>query len=338
MIKIVAVISLLSTHLVSYAAGFVLNNPYPSIESMQKDYYTSFTEQPKTLDPATSYTTNESQFLGQIYEPVLQYDYLKRPYTLVPLTATAMPEVVLYDKAGNRLSSSAEGEVASSVYTIHIKPGIMYQPHPAFAKNALGDDEYLNLPSQFLEKNYINQLSDFKHSGTRELVAEDYVYQIKRLANPHVNSPIYGLMGAHIKGFFDFAATLPDKKKSPGFLDLRKYPLRGVRLIDRYTYEVTLNGEYPQFIFWLAMSFFAPIPWEVDRFYAQPGMAENNLTLAWYPVGTGPFMLTENNPNRRMVLSKNPHYREEFFPSNGTEDDIKNGMGCVCSNLRADSI
>jgi oligopeptide transport system substrate-binding protein len=26
-------------------------------------------------------------------------------------------------------------------------------------------------------------------------------------------------------------------------------------------------------------------------------MAEKNLTLDWYPVGTGPYMLVENNPN-----------------------------------------
>lgn len=325
LIKITALITLIFMNPFLYAAGVVLNNPYPSSESTQKDYYSSFTEQPKTLDPATSYTSNESLFLGQIYEPVLQYDYLKRPYTLVPLTAAVMPKVVLYDKLGKRLNSSLEGEVASSVYTIHIKHGIMFQPHPAFAKDTQGEYEYLNLPAQFFEQHDIHQLSDFKHMGTRELTAEDYVYQIKRLADPYVNSPIYGLMGEHIVGFLEYATTLPDRKQHPGFLDLRTYPLTGVRLIDSTTYEVTLKGEYPQFIFWLAMSFFSPIPWEVDRFYTQAGMRENNLTFSWYPVGTGPFMLTENNPNRRMVLTKNPNFHEEYFPSEGSEEDKAHG-------------
>ena len=70
-------------------------------------------------------------------------------------------------------------------------------------------------------------------------------------------------------------------------------------MIDRYHYQIKLKGFYPQFIYWLAMPFFAPIPWEAVYFYSQKGMAERNITLDWYPVGTGPYMLTENNPNQR---------------------------------------
>jgi oligopeptide transport system substrate-binding protein len=31
-----------------------------------------------------------------------------------------------------------------------------------------------------------------------------------------------------------------------------------------------LRGKYPQFVYWLAMPFFAPVPREVDRFYSSP--------------------------------------------------------------------
>ena len=43
----------------------------------------------------------------------------------------------------------------------------------------------------------------------------------------------------------------------------------------------------------MAMTFMAPMPWEADAFYAQPGMADNGLSLDQWPVGTGPFMMTE---------------------------------------------
>ena len=297
--------------------ALVLNNPYTQAESTQKIYYASFAEQPKTLDPATSYASNEYQFIGQIYEPVLQYDYLIRPYKLIPLTASVMPEVRRYDKEGRLLTSSAIA--AMSVYTIHIKSGVLYQPHPALA------GQYDALSTDYLQQHDINQLSDFKQTGSRELIADDYIYQIKRLASPRVNSSIYGLMSDHIVGFREYASTLPDKMQHPGFLDLRDYPLSGVRLIDRYTYEIILKGEYPQFMFWLAMPFFAPVPWEADKFYAQPGMAEKNLGFGWYPIGTGAFMMTENNPNSRMVLVKNPNFRVEYFPSTGNEMDRKKG-------------
>ena len=51
--------------------------------------------------------------------------------------------------------------------------------------------------------------------------------------------------------------------------------------------------------------------------FSQPGMAERNLTLDWWPVGSGPFMLSENNPNSRMVLSRNPNYRQDSLPVRG---------------------
>ena len=42
--------------------------------------------------------------------------------------------------------------------------------------------------------------SDFPSVGSRELVAADYVYQVKRLASPETPSPVYGLMSEHIVG------------------------------------------------------------------------------------------------------------------------------------------
>ena len=107
---------------------------------------------------------------------------------------------------------------------------------------------------------------------------------------------------------------------------LRQYELPGATVIDDYTFEITLKQKYPQFIYWLSMYFFAPLPWEADFFYAQPGMADNNITLDWYPVGTGPFMLTENNPNLRMVLERNPNFRGELYPADGEPGDEALGL------------
>ena len=83
------------------------------------------------------------EFTGQIYEPPLQYHFLKRPYTLVPLTTEAMPAVRYWDKAGHELSATAPPEtIARASYDIRIKPGIRYQPHPAFALLPNGQPRY----------------------------------------------------------------------------------------------------------------------------------------------------------------------------------------------------
>ena len=115
------------------------NDPYPAKERGQNSLYSAFTERPKHLDPAQSYTEDESTFTAQIYEPPLQYHYLKRPYTLIPASAASVPIPVYYDATGKVLPANAPSHaIAFSVYEIRIRPGIRYQPHPAFARSTTG--------------------------------------------------------------------------------------------------------------------------------------------------------------------------------------------------------
>ncbi|MCE5182598.1 MAG: ABC transporter substrate-binding protein [Betaproteobacteria bacterium] len=304
------------------------NSPYSASEEGKNISYSSFSERPKHLDPAQSYSSNEITFTGQIYEPPLQYHYLKRPYELIPLAASELPKPLFLDAQGKPLAANAAPEkIAFSVYDIHIKPGIRYQPHPAFARDAQGEFLYHHLAPADLAK--INKLADFRQTGTRELEAADYVHQIKRLAHPKLSSPIFGLMSEYIVGLKEYAQELAKAQKAlaPGAtLDLTRYPLAGVEVVDRHTYRVRLKGKYPQFLYWLAMPFFSPIPPEADRFYSQPGMVEKNLTLDWFPVGTGPYMLAENDPNRLMVLERNPNFHGETYPTEGEPGDAAAGL------------
>lgn len=307
--------------LLSACSGGLWNNPYPASDRGKSIFYSAFTERPKHLDPAQAYSANEYDFLAQIYAPPLQYHYLKRPYQLVPLAASAMPTVRYLDRHHKPLPDTAPAKkIAFSVYEIHIKPGMRYQPHPAFAP------EYDHLTPDDLRS--IHALSDFPHTGTRTVTAADYAYQIKRLADPLLHLPIFGVMSDYIVGLNEYAATLQQavKQHPDAFLDLNKYPLRGVQVVDEHTYRIEVYGKYPQFEYWLAMPFFAPMPPEAERFYAQEGMRERNLTLDWWPVGSGPYYLSENNPNQRMVLTRNPYYDSETYPSEGEAGDAAAGL------------
>ena len=303
------------------------NNPYPGSATQANVLYSAFSERPKHLDPARSYSSNEVEFTGQIYEPPLQYHFLKRPYTLIPLTAEAVPQPRYFDASGNALpDDAASARIAESMYEVRIKPGVQYQPHPAFARDAAGRYRYHALDAVAVAGK--SQVSDFQHTGTRELVAADYVYQIKRLANPKLSSPIFGLMAEHIVGLKALGESLEKavKAQPDAALNLNDFPLAGAEVVDRYTYRIRIKGKYPQFIYWLAMPFFAPVPWEAEVFYAQPGMVEKNLTLDWQPVGTGPYYLAENDPNRRMVLKKNPNFHGETYPVDGDAADQQAGL------------
>jgi oligopeptide transport system substrate-binding protein len=307
------------------------NDPYPRDQSMGNIVYSAFSERPKHLDPVRSYSSNEYTFIAQIYEPPLQYHFLKRPYELVPLSAVEVPAPTFVDADGKALPADAPVQrIANSEYLIRIRQGILFQPHPAFAKDEDGKYRYLALTESDLGG--INRLSDFPYSATRELMAEDFVYQIKRLAVPWLHSPIAGVMSEYIVDFdelkkrIEAAVPVSDPGAERPFLDLRDFPFAGAVAVDRYSYRIRIKGKYPQFAYWLAMPFFAPMPWEADRFYAQPGMKRRNISLDWYPVGTGPFWLRENNPNLRMVLERNPNFHRERYPTEGMPEDEAAGL------------
>src|SRR3954471_11175811 len=145
-------IALLFLPLVLQGCGEVWNDPYPAAERGRSILYTSFSERPKHLDPVQSYTEDEARFTQQIYEPLLQYHYLKRPYELVPLTTLEVPK-----------AREIEGG-KYSVYDIRIRPGILYQPHPAFVAENFS-----------LERAKVEKLKSPYElpAGTRALTADD---------------------------------------------------------------------------------------------------------------------------------------------------------------------
>jgi oligopeptide transport system substrate-binding protein len=321
--------------------GEIWNDPYAASERGGNTLYSSFIDRPKTLDPARSYTSDEWGFIQQIYESPLQYHYLKRPYELIPQAATEVPRPRFFDAEAKELPADAPAErVAFSEYEVRIQPGIMYQPHPAFARDERGNALYLALDEKEIQSKFT--LTDFPRTGTRELIADDFVYQIKRLAHPRLVSPIFGHISEYVVGLKELGSALKAENdrlvkehgerfgsadKGLPWLDLRRFPLTGVTVVDRHTYRIRIKGKYPQFVYWLAMPFFAPVPVEGDQFYSQRGMNEGrNLTFDWFPIGTGPYMLVEHNPNARMILERNPNFRGEAYPSEGAPGDAEAGL------------
>lgn len=332
------------TSLTLTACTEVSNNPHNAGAEVENTLFAPVIKQsPKHLDPTSSYSNPETPFTYQVYEPLYGYHYLKRPYELVGRAAQAVAVPRYLGKAGQVLSAEAPGDsIAETVFDIKIRPGIKFAPHPAFAKNANGDYVYHHLKPADVADKY--QITDFAQTGTRELTADDYVYAIRRLATPRVTSPSFSIMADYIVGLKEYGEKIvqADKKlrshltptdRDLPFLDFRDYAFDGAQALDKYTLRIRVKGKYPQFKYWLAMTFFAPIPWEAEKFYAQPGMAEKNLSLNYWPVGTGPFMLTEFTENRRLVLLRNPNFRGEPYPCEGEPGDKEKGYLDDCGKM-----
>ena len=316
------------------------NNPYPVGAERTNTLFYSFDERsPRYLDPTASYSNPETAYTFQIYEPLYGYHYLKRPYQLVPKAAAQVVKPHYLDKNGQPLGDDAAAElIAESVYDIPIKPGMRYQPHPAFALDAQG--KYLYHSDHALSHAELGDRRspfDFAQQGTREVVADDFVYALKRHATTRIEAPVYAVFAEYVIGLKDYAALikqqdakllagLPTDLRDKPFLDFRRWALAGASAPDKHLLRIRLKGKYPQWNFWMALPFIAPIPWEADAFYAQPGMNEAGLSLNQWPVGSGPFMMAEFVRDRRHVMVRNPNFHGETYPCEGMPGDQEAGL------------
>ena len=66
------------------AASACTNDPYPAADGLEKILYQPFDDPPKTLDPQVAYSVVDHMVIGYVYDTLLGYDYLKRPFTLIP--------------------------------------------------------------------------------------------------------------------------------------------------------------------------------------------------------------------------------------------------------------
>ena len=83
---------------------------------MRKVLRAAFQSSESKLDPQGESGSGDGAIMDNVFDALLQYDYLARPSRLRPRTAVALPE------------SNADG----SRYTIRVKPGIFFSPDPAF--------------------------------------------------------------------------------------------------------------------------------------------------------------------------------------------------------------
>lgn len=317
------------------------NNPWPDGSASTNTLFTAVLEaSPRHLDPVASYWSNDTPYSYQIYEPPYGYHYLKRPYELVPKSAAAVVKPRYLDKDGKPLPEDAPGEiVAESIYDVPIKPGILFQPHPAFARDEQGRYRYHAMkPGELGSRRSPLQ---FEHQGTRELVAEDFVYALKRQATTRITTPIFSTFAQYVVGLADYGKLIraEDARLRAGedpasldkpFLDFRRWPLAGASAPSKHLLRIRIKGKYPQWSYWMQMTFLSPVPWEADAFYAQPGMAAAGLSLDRWPVGTGAYMMAEFEQDRRHVLVRNPNYRGEPYPCEGAPGDREAGLLADC--------
>jgi len=176
----------------------------------------------------------------------------------------------------------------SRTFTFRIRPGIFFADDPAFR----GSDG---------------------RQVRRELVAQDYVYAVKRYYDPRLNAEnVYVFENARVLGLGELRAQARETR-TPFDYDR---PVEGIRALDRYTFQVRLAVPGPRFHYQFALpQLTGAVAREVVEAYGDD--------IAAHPVGTGPFKLAGWRRASRIELVRNPQFREQIFEGEPAPDDAQ---------------
>ena len=142
----------------------------------------------------------------------------------------------------------------------------------------------------------------------RELVARDYEYAFKRVMDPKIKSPNLWLIEDRVAGVREAV----ERATKAGRLDY-DVPVSGLEVLDRYTLRIRLTKPDFNFNYILAMYNLGAQAREVVERYPED--------VGAHPVGTGAFRLVEWRRASRIVLERNPNYREEYYEADPPAGD-----------------
>jgi ABC-type transport system substrate-binding protein len=145
----------------------------------------------------------------------------------------------------------------------------------------------------------------------RELTAQDYVYSLKRHWDPRSKSPNLYLIGSRVVGM----AELRKQALAGGKFDYDR-EVEGLRALDRYTFRITLSEPTPNMLHYLTYcNVSCAVAREVVEAYGDKIMEK--------PVGTNAYRLAQWKRSSRIVLERNPGYREHLYAEEAPAGDAE---------------
>jgi ABC-type transport system substrate-binding protein len=179
------------------------------------------------------------------------------------------------------LAAMPEVNADGTEYILRVKPGIYFDEDPAFK------------------------------GRKRELVAEDYVYSMKRLMDPKLAAPLL----AEIEGVIVGSDEALAKARKANRFDYDA-PIEGLKALDRYTWRIRLTRPNFVFIYNLAdCRASCAVAREVVEAYGDD--------IGSHPVGTGPYRLAFWKRSSKIAFEPNPNFREEYFEAAPAADDAE---------------
>src|SRR5690606_28625685 len=138
----------------------------------------------------------------------------------------------------------------------------------------------------------------------RALVAKDFEYSFKRMADDHNQPTGWWIFADRIVGFDAFQARMAARGSGDVEWDA---DVEGLRAISKHRLQMKLVRPFPQLLYVLARGSSFAVPRECAEYYGD--------RFANTAIGTGPFKLRSWVRGSRIILDKNSKYRDAYYPS-----------------------
>lgn len=168
-----------------------------------------------------------------------------------------------YELKPNLAADWPEISADGLVYTIRIKQGVHFVDDPAFPDGK-----------------------------GREVVAEDFVYSLKRHFDPKTRPQGAWFWSGRIVGLDDWKTAGSDYDTE----------VPGLRPLDDHTIRIELTRPYPQLLYTLTQGYSSIVPREAVEKYGKE--------FAVRPIGSGPFKVVSYDTSK-IIFDRNPGYRQE---------------------------
>ena len=151
----------------------------------------------------------------------------------------------------------------------------------------------------------------FSSSKERKITAQTVKFSLLRLADARLHSPLYWLIRGRIAGLDEFHALTGNAE--PDDYSLYDIDIPGIQIHDSLNFTIHLTEADYGFLYRLALP--------NTGIVARQAVEKSGRNFGRKPVGSGPFILKEHTPDYRIVLEKNPSYRQDFFPESANPID-----------------
>lgn len=218
------------------------------------------------------------------------------------------------------IADQTSATVASQFYDTLYQYHYLKRPYEIIPSLAVALPEYsedgLTCTIKIRQDVYFHDNECFTDGVGRLLTVHDLIYAWKRIANIKYLSKQWWIFDGRIVGLDEFRDYTKSIKKKEDVDFSRE--VAGLVAVNDFTLQIKLKKTWPQLVLYMAHLSTAPMAKEAVDFYADQ--------IINHAVGTGPFMLESWKRGSKIIMVRNPKFRDEFYPSEGQPGDKEKGL------------